>query len=96
MAKVIAVLGSTGTQGGGLCRAILADKSYLQEIVVGSSGALELTGPELEIGGGVGAGLRQADTDLIAKFDEALTAMKADGTLDAMITLYFPEREGGK
>jgi uncharacterized protein YbjT (DUF2867 family) len=27
MAKVIAVLGSTGTQGGGLCRAILADKS---------------------------------------------------------------------
>jgi polar amino acid transport system substrate-binding protein len=43
----------------------------------------------------VGAGLRQADTDLIAKFDEALTAMKSDGTLDAMITLYFPEREGG-
>jgi len=27
MAKVIAVLGATGTQGGGLCRAILADKS---------------------------------------------------------------------
>ena len=27
MAKVIAVLGSTGTQGGGLCRAILADPS---------------------------------------------------------------------
>jgi uncharacterized protein YbjT (DUF2867 family) len=27
MAKVIAVIGSTGSQGGGLCRAILADKS---------------------------------------------------------------------
>ena len=27
MAKVIAVLGSTGTQGGGLARAILADAS---------------------------------------------------------------------
>ena len=27
MAKVIAVLGSTGGQGGGLCRAILADPS---------------------------------------------------------------------
>jgi polar amino acid transport system substrate-binding protein len=75
--------------------AILADKSYLQETVAGSGGALELTGPELAIGGGVGAGLRQADTELLAKFDEALTAMKADGTLDAMITLYFPEREGG-
>jgi polar amino acid transport system substrate-binding protein len=75
--------------------AILADKSYLQETVAGSGGALELTGPELAIGGGVGAGLRQADTDLLKKFDDALTAMKADGTLDALITLYFPEREGG-
>ena len=75
--------------------AILADKSYLQEIVTGSAGALELTGPEVEIGGGVGIGIRQADTELLGKFDEALAAMKADGTLDAMITLYFPEREGG-
>ena len=75
--------------------AILADKSYLQETVAGSSGALELTGPEIEIGGGVGIGMRQADTELTAKFDAALTAMKADGTLDALITLYFPDREGG-
>lgn len=75
--------------------AILADKSYLQETVAGSGGTLELTGPELAIGGGVGAGLRQADTELLTKFDDALTAMKTDGTLDALITLYFPEREGG-
>jgi len=75
--------------------AILADQSYLQETVAGSSGALELTGPEIEIGGGVGIGMRQADTELTAKFDAALTAMKADGTLDALITLYFPDREGG-
>src|SRR5918998_2396149 len=27
MTKIIAVVGSTGAQGGGLCRAILADKS---------------------------------------------------------------------
>ena len=74
---------------------ILADKSYLEETVAGSSGALELVGTDIAIGGGVGAGLRQADTDLIKKFDDALTAMKTDGTLDAMITLYFPEREGG-
>jgi polar amino acid transport system substrate-binding protein len=75
--------------------AILADKSYLQEAAAGSAGALEVTGPELAIGGGVGIGLRQSDTELIAKFDGALTAMKADGTLDALITLYFPERVGG-
>jgi polar amino acid transport system substrate-binding protein len=75
--------------------AILADKSYLEEAVTGSNGALELTGPEIAIGGGVGAGMRQTDTDLIKKFDDALTAMKKDGTLDALITLYFPERQGG-
>jgi ABC-type amino acid transport substrate-binding protein len=39
--------------------------------------------------------MRQTDTDLLQKFDDALTAMKQDGTLDALITLYFPEREGG-
>jgi polar amino acid transport system substrate-binding protein len=75
--------------------AILADKSYLAETAIGSGGALELAGPEIAIGGGVGIGLRQTDTDLIKKFDEALTSMKADGTLDALITLYFPERTGG-
>lgn len=74
---------------------ILADKSYLQETAAGSGGALALTGPDIEIGGGVGIGIRQADTELQGKFDTALTAMKADGTLDALITLYFPEREGG-
>jgi polar amino acid transport system substrate-binding protein len=75
--------------------AVLADKSYLDETVAGSSGALVLAGPEIALGSGVGIGLRKADADLTKKFDEALTAMKADGTLDALITLYFPEREGG-
>ena len=74
---------------------ILADKSYLAEAATASNGTLELAGPDLEIGGGVGIGMRQSDTDLLKKFDDALTAMKKDGTLDALITLYFPEREGG-
>ena len=75
--------------------AMIADKSYIAEVAAASNGALEQTGPELAIGGGVGIGMRQTDTDLIKKFDDALTAMKKDGTLDALITLYFPEREGG-
>jgi polar amino acid transport system substrate-binding protein len=75
--------------------AILADTSYLAETVAGSSGALVLLPRQVVIGSGVGAGLRQTDTDLLKKMDDALTAMKADGTLDALITLYFPEREGG-
>jgi polar amino acid transport system substrate-binding protein len=75
--------------------AILAEKSYLTETVAGSSGALTLAGPEIAIGDGIAIGMRKADTDLRAKFDEAITAMKLDGTLDALITLYFPERVGG-
>ena len=75
--------------------AILADKSYLAEAATGSGGALTLAGPEIAIGNGVGIGMRKADAELRTKFDDALTAMKNDGTLDALITLYFPEREGG-
>jgi polar amino acid transport system substrate-binding protein len=75
--------------------AVLADKSYLAESVAGSGGALTLAGPEIVIGNGVGIGIRKADAELTKKFDDALTAMKTDGTLDALITLYFPERQGG-
>jgi len=73
---------------------LFAEKSYLAETLAGTNGALELVGPEVAIGDGVAAGLRKGDA-LLAKFDEALTAMKEDGTLDALIVLYFPEREGG-
>jgi polar amino acid transport system substrate-binding protein len=75
--------------------AMLADSSYLAETVAGSGGALQLTGPDLVIGSGVGAGVRKGDTELLGKIEAALTEMKEDGTLDALITLYFPEREGG-
>jgi len=74
---------------------ILADKSYLAETVAGSGGALTLAGPDVEIGGGVGIGMRKTDAELRGHFDTALTAMKEDGTLDELIALYFPEREGG-
>ncbi len=74
---------------------IFAEKAYLTETAAGSSGALAVVGPEVAIGNGVGIGLRQADDELETKFNDALTAMKADGTLDALITLYFPERLGG-
>jgi polar amino acid transport system substrate-binding protein len=74
---------------------ILADGSYLAEIVTGSGGALEFVGPEVMIGGGVGIGLRKADDDLEQKFNEAIAAAKADGTIDALITEWFPEKGPG-
>ena len=73
---------------------ILADESYVAEIVANSGGAFELIGPEIEIGGGVGAGLRKSDTELKARLDEALAAAKADGTIDSLIAKWFPQREG--
>ncbi|MGV3490408.1 MAG: transporter substrate-binding domain-containing protein [Devosia sp.] len=73
---------------------ILADSSYIDEAVANSGGALKTSDVTVAIGGGVGAGLRKADTELLAKLDEALAAAKADGTIDALITKHFPERAG--
>ena len=73
---------------------ILADSSYIDEAVASSGGALKTSDVTVAIGGGVGAGLRKADTELLAKLDEALAAAKADGTIDALITKHFPERQG--
>lgn len=74
---------------------IFAEGSYVGDTVAGSGGTLAEAGPSLALGEGNGVGLRKADTELEAKMNDALTAMKADGTLDALITLYFPDREGG-
>jgi polar amino acid transport system substrate-binding protein len=43
------------------------------------------------IGGGIGIGLRQSDEDLKVKFDAAIMSMKADGTLNALITKWLPD-----
>ena len=74
---------------------ILADGSYLAEVVAGSSGALELVGPDVIIGGGVGVGLRKADDELQQKFDTAISDAKKDHTIDALITKWFPDKGPG-
>ncbi|WP_374625028.1 transporter substrate-binding domain-containing protein [Devosia sp.] len=74
---------------------ILADGSYLAEIVAGSSGSLEITGPDVMIGGGVGVGLRKADDDLEGKLNAAIGEMKKDGSLDALIIKWFPDKAPG-
>ena len=43
------------------------------------------------IGGGVGMGIRESDTELKAKFDTAIKSMKADGTLNALLGKWLPE-----
>ncbi len=71
--------------------AVLADKDYLVPIVEESAGALMFVGPDVPLGGGVGMGVRESDTELKEKFDAAITSMKADGTLNAMIIKWFGE-----
>ena len=74
---------------------ILADHGYIAETVAGSGGALKEDGPKIPIGGGVGVGLRKADDDLEGKLNPALAAVKADSSLDALITKWFPEKGAG-
>ena len=49
-----------------------------------------LTGVEFPVfGEGVGIGMRQDDTELLERFNEALCSMKADGTLVALTEEWF-------
>ncbi len=69
--------------------AVFADKDYLVPIAEESGGELVWAGEEVQLGGGVGLGLRESDGELRDKFDAAIQSMKDDGTLNAMITKWF-------
>ena len=71
---------------------ILADGAYLEPVVAASSGSLEFVGEDLMIGNGIGGGLRKDETELKTKLDDALTALKADGTVDKLIAQWFDGR----
>ena len=74
---------------------ILADGSYISEVVNGSGGAIEVVGPEVMLGNGVGAGVRKADTELRDKLTATIDEMKKDGSLDALIIKWFPDKAPG-
>jgi polar amino acid transport system substrate-binding protein len=68
---------------------ILADGAYLEPVVAASGGAIEFVGEDVLIGGGVGAGVRKDEAELKTKLDDALTALKKDGTVDKLIAQWF-------
>ncbi len=70
--------------------AVLADKSFLSPIAE-ADGELSLVAQDVMIGGGIGIGMRQSDTELKAAFDAAIMSMKADGSLNALIGKWLPE-----
>ena len=69
--------------------AVLADDAYLKPFIDESGGELIFLGPKVQIGGGIGMGFRESDTDLKAKFDAAIDAMKKDGSLNELIAKWF-------
>jgi polar amino acid transport system substrate-binding protein len=71
--------------------AVLADRDFLVPIVEGSNGELVFIGEPVLIGGGIGMGVRQSDTELKATFDAAIAEMKADGSINEIIKKWFGE-----
>ena len=65
--------------------AVLADKAFLTPIADADADLMMLEQEEL-IGGGVGMGLRESDGELKEKFNAAVQSMKADGSLNALLT----------
>ncbi|MER5172247.1 transporter substrate-binding domain-containing protein [Thioclava sp. GXIMD2076] len=69
--------------------AVFADYDALKPFA--EEGDLKWVGDDVQLGDGVGMGLRQSDTELKDKFNKAIESMKADGTLNDLITKYFGE-----
>ena len=69
--------------------AVFADKDFLAPIVAESNGELMFVGEPVQLGGGVGLGLRSSDTELKGKLDAAIQSMKDDGSLNALIEKNF-------
>ncbi len=71
--------------------AVFADKDALAPTVEESAGGLTFVGDDVPLGGGIGLGLRESDTELKAKFDAAIASMKEDGSLNTLIIKWFGE-----
>ena len=70
--------------------AVLADKAFLIPIAEADA-ELGFAGDDLLLGGGIGMGIRETDDELKATFDAAITSMKADGSLNALIEKWLPD-----
>jgi polar amino acid transport system substrate-binding protein len=82
---------TTAAVRNGEADAVFADKDYLAPIAAESGGEMVMLANEVALGGGVGLGIRESDTELKGKLDAAIQAMKDDGTLNTMITKWFGE-----
>ena len=69
--------------------AVFADGDYLIPIADEDADLMIILDP-VQLGGGVGMGMREGD-ERIDAFNAAITSMKEDGTLNALIIEWFGE-----
>lgn len=69
--------------------AVFADKDALVPFV--EENGFMFVGEDVPLGGGIGLGLRESDTELKDKFNAAIDVMKADGSLNELLIKYFGE-----
>ncbi|MCC6002195.1 MAG: transporter substrate-binding domain-containing protein [Pararhodobacter sp.] len=73
--------------------AVLADREFLAPFVADSGGELVFIGEAVTPGDGIGMGIRQSDDELRATFNDAIESVKADGTLNELLTRWFGDEE---
>ena len=69
--------------------AVFADSDYLAPIVEASGGSLIFVGEQVVLGLGTGMGIRETDAELKKKFNDAISSMKADGSLNKLLVEWF-------
>ncbi|MGI3184377.1 transporter substrate-binding domain-containing protein [Nioella aestuarii] len=68
--------------------AVFADIDFLTDIT-DEDAELMVVGDPVPLGGGVGMGLRETDGELLEMFNAAITSMKEDGSLNALLVEWF-------
>ena len=68
--------------------AVFADVDFLTDIT-DEDDELMVVGDPVPLGGGVGMGLRETDGELLEMFNAAITSMKEDGSLNALLVEWF-------
>ncbi len=79
---------------GGEVDSALVDLAFARDSMAEDDGQLALIGPRVELDSGIGVGIREDDGDLREKLDRAISDMKEDGSLNALIKKWFgPDAE---
>jgi len=69
--------------------AVLADAGYLAPIAE-ENADVSIVGEDVLLGGGIGMGIRESDTELRDTFTAAINSMKEDGSLNGLIEKWLP------